>query len=369
MFTIPCYDIDGNPVTRLVQWDKNQKIVIPDLGLQNVPYFHFCNRKSTEAIVVSSVRNGDNFVAEIPNILLQQPYPVLIYVYAYLTATSAKTVYTIKIPVTQRVKPSDYTDSNSAYHYVAINNSNYINNPVKTKKITAIEEGEVLGSKKKLIHNVSFIAFMEDLSDFFTSFDGIEFSKWIFKEDAQTKNGLEFKIFDTFTITFTRSGNNLDFAIKYQETTLRSNQNYTFTDITAGSFDCYCCISTNNKVISIRLFDRATGKIMTHDMLFILTDNSKCILGFGTGSNNYSAVMQNLLDTGQHAYTIPARCEYFNNENDYIEVIMNKAICEGTLRTDTISDLCDCSKVSADTIYMLDNKKYYAIDNYTLMPI
>lgn len=142
VFTIPCYDIDGNPITRLVQWDKNQKIAIPESGLKDEPYFHFCNRRSKEAIVVSSVRSGGNFVADIPNELLQQPYPIIIYVYAYSNSNSARTVYTIKIPVTPRLKPSDYVDSNSVYHYVRLGNSNYIVNPITTKKVTVVEEEE-----------------------------------------------------------------------------------------------------------------------------------------------------------------------------------------------------------------------------------
>lgn len=140
MFTMPCYDINGNPITRLVQWDINQKITIPNLGLKNEPYFHFCNRKSKEAIVVSSVRNGENFVAEIPNSLLQQPYPIIIYVYSYSDTNSARTIYTIKIPVTPRVKPSDYIDSSAVYHYTKVSNSNFSLNPIMHKKIITVED-------------------------------------------------------------------------------------------------------------------------------------------------------------------------------------------------------------------------------------
>ena len=90
--------------------------------------------------MVSSVRNGENFVAEIPNSLLQQPYPIIIYVYSYSDTNSARTIYTIKIPVTPRVKPSDYIDSSAVYHYTKVSNSNFSPNPIMHKKIITVED-------------------------------------------------------------------------------------------------------------------------------------------------------------------------------------------------------------------------------------
>lgn len=54
--------------------------------------------------------NGETIIADVPNILLQEDYPLLIYV--YLTdandSSSQKTILFSEIPVRKRAKPSDY---------------------------------------------------------------------------------------------------------------------------------------------------------------------------------------------------------------------------------------------------------------------
>ena len=134
MYEVPCLDLNGNTINKFYQWDIDQKIVIDIKGcderyLQNPPEVHFCNPSRTEALVVRSpvsysgdeigvqttsdeatMHSGDTIIAEVPNILLQEPYPLLIYV--YLTdaddSSSQKTILYGEIPVRKRAKPSDY---------------------------------------------------------------------------------------------------------------------------------------------------------------------------------------------------------------------------------------------------------------------
>lgn len=116
MFGVGCFDTHDNPIDHYTQWDINQKlkIVVYDVDsslLKNAPYVHFANVKSTEALVVrSTVEGTDTIIVEIPNSLLQEPWPLLVYVYLNdnLDAHSQKTIIKIEIPVHKRAKPSDY---------------------------------------------------------------------------------------------------------------------------------------------------------------------------------------------------------------------------------------------------------------------
>lgn len=116
MYEVTCLDLKGNTINSFTQWDVDQKIVISLKGcdenyLSIAPEVHFCNVKSSDALVVrSTVTNRDTITAEVPNKLLQQPYPLLVYV--YLTdaddVSSQKTILRSEIPIRQRAEPSDY---------------------------------------------------------------------------------------------------------------------------------------------------------------------------------------------------------------------------------------------------------------------
>lgn len=116
MFGVGCFDTHDNPIDHYTQWDINQKlkIVVYDVDsslLKNAPYIHFANVQSTEALVVrSTVEGTDTIVVDVPNSLLQESWPLLVYVYLNdnLDAHSQKTIIKIEIPVHKRAKPSDY---------------------------------------------------------------------------------------------------------------------------------------------------------------------------------------------------------------------------------------------------------------------
>lgn len=133
MYEVPCLNLNGDTINRFYQWDIDQKIVIDLNGcderyLQNPPEVHFSNSSRKEALVVRStvkysgddvvvqddsvatMHAGDIIIADVPNIILQEPYPLLVYV--YLTdaddSSSQKTILYSEIPVRKRAKPSDY---------------------------------------------------------------------------------------------------------------------------------------------------------------------------------------------------------------------------------------------------------------------
>lgn len=116
MYEVPCLDLNGDTINKFYQWDIDQKIVINLEGcdvnyLKNAPEVHFCNSSRKEALVVrSTVSNHDTITIDVPNVLLQEAYPLLVYV--YLTdandSSSQKTILYSEIPVRKRAKPSDY---------------------------------------------------------------------------------------------------------------------------------------------------------------------------------------------------------------------------------------------------------------------
>lgn len=108
MFELTCLDSYGESVTHLTQWDIDQSLIIENTGLTHAPLFHFCNKNSTEALVVTSSINNGIITVKVPNSLLQESFPIIAYMYVYSTATAAKTIETIRIPVRPRIKPSEY---------------------------------------------------------------------------------------------------------------------------------------------------------------------------------------------------------------------------------------------------------------------
>jgi len=105
-----CFNCYGNYTTdKVYQWDQNHTIKVMGLDLDYAPAIHFCNKLSTEAIVVHSEKVEDGFTAPIPNILLQEPYNIFAYVHIYdVNNESAKTIELVTIPLVKRIKPSEY---------------------------------------------------------------------------------------------------------------------------------------------------------------------------------------------------------------------------------------------------------------------
>ena len=104
-------DSYGNVIHNLTQWDVNQKLIVGvNQSVAIAPRVHFCNKNSEKALVVESTLSDNKIVADIPNILLQEPYRITAYVYLEtdIENSSWKTIQTIEIPVRKRPKPDDY---------------------------------------------------------------------------------------------------------------------------------------------------------------------------------------------------------------------------------------------------------------------
>lgn len=103
------YSPDGIVIHNLTQWDAGQSFYIfNEFNLTEAPLFHFCNSQSEEALIVTATLSDNKITVDIPNILLQEPYSIIAYMYCYSSDTSARSIIAIKIPVRRRPKPSQY---------------------------------------------------------------------------------------------------------------------------------------------------------------------------------------------------------------------------------------------------------------------
>lgn len=88
------------------QWDLNQQLTAE--GLAAGDEIHFANATSTHALVVKAYEAPDGtVVADVPNALLREAYPIMAY--RYITqGDSEHTVETTTFSVQKRPQPSDY---------------------------------------------------------------------------------------------------------------------------------------------------------------------------------------------------------------------------------------------------------------------
>lgn len=108
---------------RLFQWDIGQELKILNLETTITPAIHFCNKKSDNALVVTSTSSDSGYIASIPNSLLAEGYDITAFIYIG-DNDSAKTIKVIHIPLTKRVKPSSYVyvEDKDIVDFVTISN-------------------------------------------------------------------------------------------------------------------------------------------------------------------------------------------------------------------------------------------------------
>lgn len=119
MTNIKYYDSDGKEMGALYQWDINQDITVSGISTSPLPVFHFCNRLSKKAFVVVPSVSDNNLVAHVPNVLLQQPEHIMVYICEDIDGEGYKTLYATRINVQPRVMPDTYIFDND-YDYISV---------------------------------------------------------------------------------------------------------------------------------------------------------------------------------------------------------------------------------------------------------
>ena len=147
-------DIVNLQTEKLFQWDVNQVIKITGIEFgTNTVEVHFCNKKSTSAIVVNSTSPTNGYVlATIPNSLLNEPYNIVAYVYQSEGSTRG-TTNTIAIPIVARPKPNDYVDTSggnitvpSTGTNIDLSSANATRSDILNGKVAFIASGKVTGT-------------------------------------------------------------------------------------------------------------------------------------------------------------------------------------------------------------------------------
>lgn len=82
------------------QWDIDQKIIVADRSITQV---HFCNRTEECALICECYEHDGNWVADVPNILLQDNWRIRVYAY-----DGCATRHDEKYDVKPRSKPDTY---------------------------------------------------------------------------------------------------------------------------------------------------------------------------------------------------------------------------------------------------------------------
>lgn len=85
------------------QYDYGQALSITGITLPDVFEAHFASVDGTQTVTML----GHNGVVEVPDELFQVAKAIVCYIYLHDEVTDGRTVYTIKIPVKERPKPSD----------------------------------------------------------------------------------------------------------------------------------------------------------------------------------------------------------------------------------------------------------------------
>lgn len=156
MFEVTCLDSNGNTINNFTQWDIDQEVTLVLNGYDIVipPQVHFCNKNSKEALIVrSTVIDGNTIVASVPNSLLREHYPLLIYI--YLTdsedVSSQRTILSTEIPIRKRIKPSDYLYVENIERITA----QQIKKEVKNEIVDEINSNDIMFKSVTLVDTVT----------------------------------------------------------------------------------------------------------------------------------------------------------------------------------------------------------------------
>ena len=131
---IICYKTNGQILDYCTQWDTGQQIVFKGVNTDVAPVFYFSNTIHNSSYMVSSEIVDGCITVDIPDILLQDAVPLVVYVSYVLGDDTGTTEYTVRIPVMPKSKPSTYAPDID--YGVGIGATEVINN-LLSKKVTA----------------------------------------------------------------------------------------------------------------------------------------------------------------------------------------------------------------------------------------
>lgn len=103
------FDLEGNSINHFTQWDSNRTIVISGTHFFSAPEVHFYNKNSESAYVLKSKLLDEwRIQVEVPNILLTEHLPIMVFVYETEDASTGRTILHTIIPVFKKLKPDTF---------------------------------------------------------------------------------------------------------------------------------------------------------------------------------------------------------------------------------------------------------------------
>jgi len=109
---ITLMDSQGHLLDKLYQWDSHVVIYISGFPVDPLPTLHFAHQCSDTALVVIPTVDNSRLVATIPDVLLQDDSPIVVYIYVPFAEggeTGYRTVEEIVLTVIARPKPGEYS--------------------------------------------------------------------------------------------------------------------------------------------------------------------------------------------------------------------------------------------------------------------
>lgn len=114
MEKIKCYDVNGNYIDTLVQWDQGQIVYIDNLENGAIPNVHFAyqgNDISWEFSNITSL-SSNKIKINIPNVVMQSHGRLHLFFY-YGSGNTYTTKYVGIITVKEKPRPEDYVNEES----------------------------------------------------------------------------------------------------------------------------------------------------------------------------------------------------------------------------------------------------------------
>lgn len=136
MAIINCYDVNGDAIRFLTQWDHDISIRATGVKTSPIPEFRFSNKNSQKSKCISGVVVGDGVKVTIPNGFLQEALPIYVQLFYTYPSGDAKTEHTFVIPV----KPASMPDE-AVYEPVEVRSIVELE-----KRVKALEENGVPGA-------------------------------------------------------------------------------------------------------------------------------------------------------------------------------------------------------------------------------
>lgn len=107
------YNANGERLIRLAQWDRDVHICITDADISQAYPVHFFNKNSDQAYVVASTYADGTLKANIPDLLLREPYTICGYIQRNDGDVERRSDFRFVVSVVPKPQPSDYIARNS----------------------------------------------------------------------------------------------------------------------------------------------------------------------------------------------------------------------------------------------------------------